>query len=99
MKQYIIYECEKCGIKSRNREEIMKCEATHLGLTVSEKQEWEQLKEEVRHKSAIVSSCKNEQTDKEFDDAIHELMDFEKLYGIAYISEMWELCGKKSDYA
>ena len=49
---------------------------------VSEKQEWESLKEKVRYKSAIVSTCKNEQTDKDFDDAIAELMDFEKSHGI-----------------
>lgn len=82
MKQHIIYECEKCGKQSKDREEIMICEAAHLGLTVSEKQEWESLKEKVRYKSAIVSTCKNEQTDKDFDDAIAELMDFEKSHGI-----------------
>lgn len=82
MKQHIIYECEKCGKQSKDREEIMICEAAHLGLTVSEKQEWESLKEKVRYKSAIVSSCKNEQTDKEFEDAIAELMDFEKFHEI-----------------
>lgn len=53
-----------------------------LDLQQQKKQEWEQLKERVRHKSAIVSTCKNEQTDKEFDDAIAELMEFEKLHGI-----------------
>lgn len=78
MKQYYIYECEHCGKKSKDREEIMECEATHFGLTVEEKQEWEQLKEKVGHKSAIVSNCKNERTDKEYDDAIVELMNFEK---------------------
>lgn len=82
MNQYIIYECEKCGKQSKNREEIMICEAAHLGLTVAEKKEWELLKEKVRYKSAIVSGCKNEQTDKEFDEAIAELMAFEKKYGI-----------------
>lgn len=60
----------------------MICEASHFGLTVAEKQEWEHLKEKVRHKSAIVSSCKNEQTDNEFDDAIAKLMEFEKMHGI-----------------
>lgn len=79
MRQHIIYECEKCGKQSKEREEIMMCEAVHLGMTISEKQEWEQLKEKVRYKSAIVSTCKNEQTDKEFDDAIAELIEFEKL--------------------
>ena len=83
MKQYIFYECEKCGKQSKDREEIMICEAAHFGLTVAEKQEWEQLKEKVRYKSAIVSSCKNEQTDKEFDDAIVELLAFEKKYGLS----------------
>lgn len=65
--------------------EQVKCSkyaGAHFGLTVAEKREWELLKKKVRHKSAIVSSCKNEQTDKEFDDAIAELMDFEKLHGI-----------------
>ena len=82
MKQHIIYECEKCGKQSRNREEIIICEAAHLGLTIAEKQEWEQLKDKVRYKSAIVSSCKNEQSDKEFNDAIDDLIEFEKLHGI-----------------
>lgn len=36
MKQYIIYECENCGKQSKDREEIMICEAAHLGLTVKE---------------------------------------------------------------
>lgn len=39
MKQYIIYECEKCGKQSKDRNEIMMCEAAHFGLTVTEKQE------------------------------------------------------------
>lgn len=82
MKQHIIYECEKCGKQSKDREEIMICEAVHFELTVAEKQEWDQCKEKVRYKSAIVSSCKNEQTEKEFDGAIAELMEFEKLHGI-----------------
>lgn len=82
MKQHIIYECETCGKQSKDREEIMICEAAHFGLTVTEKREWEQLKDKVRYKSAIVSGCKNEQTDKEFDEAIEELMEFEKLHEI-----------------
>ena len=82
MKQHIIYECEKCGKQSRDREEIMICEAAHFGLTVEEKQEWEQLKEKVRYKSSCIYDSKNEKTEKDFDDAIAELMKFEKLHGI-----------------
>lgn len=82
MKQYIVYVCEQCGKQSKDREEVMKCEAAHLGLTAAEKYEWEQLKEKVRYKSGVVSHCKNEQTDKEFGDAIEELIAFEKEYEI-----------------
>ncbi len=78
MKQHITFECEHCGKQSKDREEIMKCEAAHLGLTIAEKEEWELLKEKVRYKSSIVNRHKNEQTVREFDDAVVGLMDFEK---------------------
>lgn len=82
MKQYIIYECETCGKRSDDREEIMKCEAAHLGLTISDKQEWESLKERVRYAGAVVNTTKNEETDKAFDEAIETLIAFEKEHGI-----------------
>lgn len=82
MKQHIIYTCEKCGKQSKEREEIMICEAAHLGLTIAEKQQWVLLKGKSRYKSAIVCRCKNKQTEEEFDDAIAELLNFEKKHGI-----------------
>lgn len=82
MKVYTIFECEKCGKKSSNRAEIMGCEASHLGLTVAEKQEWERLKENVRYRGSVVSTTKNEVTVKDFDEAIKRVMDFEKEHGI-----------------
>lgn len=82
MKVYAIFECEKCGKKSSNRAEIMECEASHLGLTVAEKQEWERLKENVRYRGSVVSTTKNEVADKDFDEAIKRVMDFEKEHGI-----------------
>ena len=82
MKQHIIYECETCGKQSKDREEIMKCEASHLGLTIAEMQEWKRLKEDARHAGIVVGTTKNEQTDKTFDDAIEKLLTFEKEHGI-----------------
>ena len=82
MKQHIIFECETCGKQSENREEIMKCEAAHLGLTITEKQEWESLKERVRYASSVVSRTKNEETDKAFDEAVETLLAFEKEHRI-----------------
>ncbi len=82
MKQYMIYECENCGKKSKDKEEIIKCEAAHLNLSDDEYRKWEELKQNVSYTSHIVSTCKSEQTNKEFDDALEELMDFEKKHGI-----------------
>lgn len=82
MKQHIIYECENCRKQSKDREEIMKCEASHFGLTIAEMQEWKNLKENVRHAGAVVGTTKNEQTDKAFDEAIEKLLAFEKGHGI-----------------
>ena len=82
MKHYTTYICEKCNKESRNAEEIRKCEAAHLGLTPNEKLEYDMLKEIVRSRSYTVSVTKNEKTDKDFDDAINELLEFEKEHGI-----------------
>lgn len=82
MKQHIIYECKTCGKQSENNEEIMKCEASHLGVTIAEKKTYDFLKERVAHAGAVVSRTKNEETDKGFDKAVSELLAFEKEFGI-----------------
>ena len=81
MKQHIIFECETCGKQSENREEIMKCEAAHLGLTIAEKKTYDFLKDRVKNASLVVSRTKNEETNKAFDKAVNELLDFEKEFG------------------
>lgn len=82
MRQHIIYECKTCGKKSDDKEEIFKCEAGHLGLTIAEKKTYDFLKERAEHAGYIVSVTKNEETDKAFDKTIKELMAFEKEFGI-----------------
>ena len=64
MKQHIIYECKTCGKKSKNKEDILGCEATHLGLTIAEKKTYDFLKERVKYASSIVNRTKNEETEK-----------------------------------
>lgn len=83
MKQYVTFICENCNKESRNADEIKACEAGHLGLTVDEKLEYDGLKEIVRRRSYTVSVTKNEKTEKEFDNAINEILDFEKKHGIS----------------
>lgn len=82
MKQHIIYECETCGKKSENKEDILECETAHLGLTIAEKKTYDFLKDRVKNASSVVSRTKNEETDKAFDKAIEELLAFEKEFGI-----------------
>lgn len=53
-----------------------------FNLTIAEKQEWKQLRDKVKLKSTIIYDSKNEETEKEFDDAVDELMTFEKMHGI-----------------
>ena len=54
MKQIIYFKCEICEKLSKDREKILQCEASHYGLTVAEKQEWDNLKEECRYAGATV---------------------------------------------
>lgn len=82
MKYHIIYECKTCGKKSENKEDILECEAAHLGLTIAEKKTYDFLKDRVKNASSVVSRTKNDDTDKAFDKAVNELVDFEKEFGI-----------------
>jgi hypothetical protein len=78
VKQYTIYVCETCGYESKDAKEIMQHEADHLGLTVKEMEQYRALKSFANYMGSVVSHTKNEA----FDDAIQNLLDFEKEHGI-----------------
>lgn len=82
MKQYTVYVCETCGYKSEDAKEIMQHEADHLGLTVEEMEQYRALKSFVVYMSYVISYTKNKATDKAFNDAIQNLLDFEQEHGI-----------------
>lgn len=82
MKRYVIYECEKCGVKSEMYDEIYECEANHIGLTSIQMKEYESLKEKVVRKSGIVGSTSNDLTRRQLDKAIDELIEFEEKHNI-----------------
>lgn len=82
MRQIISFRCENCGKVSEDREDILKCEASHYGLSVAEKQEWDSLKEDCRVAGIRVSITNNDDTRKAFDNAIDKCMQFEKLHNI-----------------
>ena len=82
MKKYVIYECEKCGMKSKICEEIERCEANHIGLTLEERAKYLDLEEKVKIHSHIASRTNNERTRNDLDKAIKELIEFEGKYNI-----------------
>ncbi|WP_270368247.1 hypothetical protein [Eubacterium ramulus] len=83
MKRHVFYECETCGKKSEDMAEIIACEAAHLGLTVAEKKEWEALEQKMRKAADTVSCSSNEETQRAFDDAVDEILRFEKVHNLS----------------
>lgn len=82
MKEYIMYVCETCGKESSDYDDIYECEAKHLGLTVSEKQELDLLYSAVTRCSHRIMYSKNDETESAYDKAIHDLIAFEEAHGI-----------------
>ena len=82
MKSYTVYVCETCGYESMDANEMKQHEATHLGLTVKEMDEYKALKNYAAYMGSVISHTRNEETIKEFDDAVQRLIDFEKEHGI-----------------
>jgi len=82
MKTKIFYICETCNNISSDIDIIQICEANHLGLTVNEHFCYKALEEIVRRTSYKVSVTKNTETEKAYDEAIKELMDFEEKHNI-----------------
>ena len=77
VKRIVIYEFSKCGKRSENKEEIMKCDAAHMGLTVDEKMEYEKLRQACVMAGSLNSRRSNDETNKAWDDAIQACLEFE----------------------
>ena len=60
MKSYTMFVCETCGFETKNREEMKKHEASHLGLTVEEMKTYQELKEHARYMGSVIYSTNNE---------------------------------------
>ena len=83
MKQYMVFACETCEYESRDYNDMKQHEASHLGLTVEEMESYQSLKSFAAYMEAVVSSKNNnEETRKKFDEAVKNLMNFEKEHGI-----------------
>ena len=77
-----MYVCETCGKESSEYDDIYACEAKHLGLTASEKQELDHLYLAVTRCSHRIMYSKNSETEAAYEKAIHDLIAFEESHGI-----------------
>lgn len=78
MKTEIIYECEICGKKSNNFEEIEKCEMEHCGVTKREVIKYDRLYRDMRNKSSTVFFVRNDATIADYDESIKRIIEFEE---------------------
>lgn len=85
MRQYIMYVCEICGYESKDAKEVKEHEAAHMNLTTEEAMQYKILKSYAAYRGCVVSRIKNEETEQKFDEAIQNLLDFEKEHGILKI--------------
>lgn len=84
MKEVTYFKCEKCGKVSENMDEILACEASHYGLSVEEKKEWDELKEARILAGSVVAQMNNEETRKEYDEAVASCVKYELDHNITY---------------
>lgn len=79
MKYCQIYSCETCGFESKNKNEVLLCEAKHLGLsTVEEYLEWGQLKNCASGATGALYSCNNQAARDKEEVSYNNLFKFEK---------------------
>lgn len=82
MKHFTIHTCDFCGYQSSNYDHMRKHEAEHLGLTVEEMESYNSLKSFAAYMGSIIAEKNNNETKKKFDEAVENLVAFEKEHGI-----------------
>lgn len=78
LKVRIKYVCELCESEFDKSSECEKCEATHYGLTLEQYLDWKLLLKEAERAGLVRGYNKNPVTDKAFDNAVRNLVQFEE---------------------
>lgn len=82
MKSYTMYVCETCGFECDDGEMMMEHEASHLGLSIEEFEQYNALKSHARFMGRRIAISKNTNTEKAYDEAVERLVAFEKEHNI-----------------
>lgn len=82
MKSKTIYQCEYCLSEYKTPKEAYKCEADCLKLTWDEYAEYIELLTREKTTAYLVGRTKTETTEKMFDDAMKDVVEFQKKHGI-----------------
>lgn len=82
MKTIQVYQCEICARQSASYEEIEKCEARHLGVTIEELYIYGELRQQVRAWKHLLERNGAEDAEKGLEEAMNKLAEFEKKHGL-----------------
>lgn len=82
MKTSLLYICDFCGRSSKQKDDILACEAGHYGLSLEDYLAWKKLDEAVKRCSYTASYHHNEDACKALDDAIDAVLAFERAHGL-----------------
>ena len=82
MKSYTMYVCETCGFECDDGEMMMEHEASHLGLSIEEFEQYNALKSRVRFAAGTLYHLKNHDSKKKYDKVLEQLVAFEKEHNI-----------------
>lgn len=77
-----MFHCDRCEYASTNRDECLTHEASHFNLSLSDYDRWRKLSKAAESAGYACGTRNNPETRKKFDDAIHDLVDFEQLHNL-----------------
>lgn len=82
MREIVLYQCEVCKKNYKTVLEAERCEAGHYALTRDEYNEWRGLYKKVIQAGRMVGIRKSPETDRAFEEAIKDQVDFEAAHGL-----------------
>lgn len=82
MRTIILHICDVCGCNYITPLGAQECEADCLGITVSELEEYEELKDKMKYACSRTTITNNERTRAAEEAAIKAVIEFEKAHNI-----------------
>lgn len=82
MRAITVWQCDLCDFQTSNKEEMIRHEAKHFGLSPEEYTEWSRLHKDAEKAGYAVGVRNCPETRNTFDEAIRCIVEFEKQHGL-----------------